>query len=62
LAYEPRLGRRVQGGDDGGAVESVLVTTEVEDDSAGPAVSDRERRGLVGLYWAGSESGLSCKR
>jgi hypothetical protein len=28
------------------------------DDNAGPAVSDRERRGPVGLYWVGSESGL----
>jgi hypothetical protein len=39
-------------------VESGLGTPEVEDDSVGPAVSDRERRGPVGLYWAGSESEL----
>jgi hypothetical protein len=58
LACGPRLGRRVQGGDGGGAVESGLGTPEVGDDSVGPAVSDRERRGPVGLYWAASESGL----
>jgi hypothetical protein len=39
-------------------VESRLGTPEVGDDSVGPAVSDRERRGAVGLYWAASESGL----
>jgi hypothetical protein len=58
LACGPRLGRRVQGGDGGGAVESGLGTPEVGDDSVGPSVSDRERRGPVGLYWAASESGL----
>jgi hypothetical protein len=39
-------------------MESGLGTLEVGDDSVGPAVSDRERRGAVGLYWAASESGL----
>jgi hypothetical protein len=58
LACGPRLGRRVQGRDGGGVVESGLGTPEVGDDSVGPAVSDRERRGPVGLYWAASESGL----
>jgi hypothetical protein len=45
LACGPRLGRRVQGGDGGGAMESGLGTPEVGDDNVGPAVSDRERRG-----------------
>jgi hypothetical protein len=31
---------------------------ELRDDSRDLLVSDRERRGPVGLYWAGSESGL----
>jgi hypothetical protein len=35
---------------------------EKDDDRGGPLVSDRERREQVGLYWAGSEFGLRCKR
>jgi hypothetical protein len=62
LACGPRLGRRVQGRDGGGVVESGLGTPEVGDDSVGPAVSDRERRGRSGCIGPQANLGYGLLR